>query len=67
MVISKITKKQEDFIEGKETSNSEEYQSVLLRIPKTLLVKIEESMQDRPIKVPRNTWILEAIYRYLKD
>lgn len=35
---------------------------VQLRIPAQLIADIDKSVQSRPIRIPRHTWILEAIY-----
>ena len=67
MVVSKVTKKQQEFIEGKKDENSKTSQTVILRVPKDMLEKIDSSLKSRPIKMSRNTWFLEAIYRYLND
>lgn len=71
MVIRKISKKQEDFIKGKkdvskQKKKSNQTHNVLIRIPENMIEKIEDSIEERPIKISRNTWILEAINAYLK-
>jgi hypothetical protein len=38
---------------------------VVVRIPSTLLEKIEEARHARAIKIPRHTWLLEAIVEKL--
>jgi hypothetical protein len=39
---------------------------VILRIPSDLLGKIEEVRGTRPVKIPRHTWLLEAIVEKLQ-
>ena len=72
MVISKIPKKQVEFIEGnseifekEKTQKLRHIHNVLVRIPDEMIQKIEEQIQDRSVKISRNTWILEAINAYL--
>ena len=38
---------------------------ILLRVPSDMLQRIDASLKTRPIKVPRHTWILEAIHEKL--
>ena len=38
---------------------------ILLRIPAGLLERLENALKDRPVKLPRHTWILEAIHEKL--
>ncbi len=35
---------------------------VTVRIPKAMLRDIERAVKRRPIKTPRHTWLMEAIY-----
>lgn len=39
---------------------------VIVRIPGDVLDKIDDSVQARRIKTPRNTWMLEAIFEKLE-
>ena len=39
---------------------------VILRIPSDLLGKIEAARGTRPVKIPRHTWLLEAIVEKLQ-
>lgn len=66
MVISRATKKQKEFISGKKKERSSEGKTILLRIPQDTLEKIDSVIDKRSIKIPRNTWLLEAIHEYLK-
>jgi len=66
MAVSKISKKEEEFIDGKKTfKKKREVQAILLRIPVNLLNKIDQAIDSRDISVSRNTWILEAIHKYM--
>ena len=40
--------------------------TVNLRIPTHLLSRIDQSLESRPIKTPRHTWILEALHEKLE-
>ena len=39
---------------------------ILLRLPNNLLNRIDTALTARPLKTPRNTWILEAILEKLE-
>lgn len=41
-------------------------EKILLRIPNDLLNRVETALTTRPLKTPRNTWILEAILEKLE-
>jgi hypothetical protein len=41
-------------------------EKILLRIPNDLLHRVETALTARPLKTPRNTWILEAILEKLE-
>lgn len=41
-------------------------EKILIRIPTELLSKVENALTTRPLKTPRNTWILEAILEKLE-
>jgi uncharacterized membrane protein len=43
-----------------------ENQKILIRIPNTLLDRVDTDLSTRPLKTPRNTWILEAILEKLE-
>jgi hypothetical protein len=38
---------------------------VVLRLPSEMLGQIDASVKARPIRTPRHTWLLEAIYEKL--
>jgi hypothetical protein len=39
---------------------------VILRMPEDILQKVDASVQARPIKTPRHTWLLEAVLEKLE-
>jgi hypothetical protein len=39
---------------------------VIVRIPTDMLDRIEQSRQGRAVKIPRHTWLLEAIVEKLE-
>ena len=39
---------------------------VLMRVPAPLLERIDHLLSARPVKIPRHTWILEAIVEKLE-
>jgi len=39
---------------------------VTVRIPKAMLRDIEKLVRKRPIKTPRHTWLMEALYEKWK-
>jgi uncharacterized membrane protein len=41
-------------------------QKILIRIPTNLLDRVDTDLTTRPLKTPRNTWILEAILEKLE-
>jgi uncharacterized membrane protein len=44
-----------------------ENQKILIRIPNGLLDRVDTDLTTRPLKTPRNTWILEAILEKLES
>ena len=38
---------------------------VILRLPAPMLRGIDEAVKSRPVKIPRHTWLLEAIHEKL--
>lgn len=41
-------------------------QPIVLRLPKPLLCRVDEVVQARPIRIPRHTWLLEAVLEKLE-
>lgn len=46
--------------------NKSENQKILIRIPSSLLDRVDTDLDSRPLKTSRNTWILEAILEKLE-
>ena len=40
---------------------------VILRLPSGILGRIDDAVKARPVKMPRHTWILEAIVEKLSQ
>ena len=38
---------------------------IVLRLPAEMLEQIDAAVRSRPVKTPRHTWILEAVYEKL--
>jgi hypothetical protein len=38
---------------------------ILLRIPAGMMERLDSALKGRPVKLPRHTWILEAIHEKL--
>ena len=38
---------------------------ILLRLPGDLMERLDAALRGRPVKLPRHTWILEAIHEKL--
>jgi hypothetical protein len=47
--------------ESKQTKGT----SILLRIPADIMERLDLALKARPVKLPRHTWILEAIHEKL--
>ena len=46
---------------SKEKGGAAKVANVLLRIPDGLLTQIDHALASRKVKIPRHTWLLEAI------
>ena len=44
---------------------SDQVVPVILRLPASMLRSIDQSVKDRPVRIPRHTWLLEAIHEKL--
>lgn len=50
-----------------ETSiKKEEGKPVLVRVPSDMLKQIDEIVSSKKIKIPRHTWLLEAVFEKLE-
>jgi hypothetical protein len=38
---------------------------VILRLPATMLKSIDQAVKSRPVRIPRHTWLLEAVHEKL--
>ena len=38
---------------------------ILVRVPAEMLGRIEAALKGRPVRIPRHTWILEALHEKL--
>ncbi len=47
-------------------ANQTDNKPVLIRIPPEVLKKIDEIVGAKKIKMPRHTWLLEAVYEKLE-
>ena len=50
----------------KTTAGGRKLASVVLRLPVDLMEQIEHSIRSRPVKIPRHTWLLEAVVEKLE-
>jgi hypothetical protein len=39
---------------------------IVLRLPTELLEQVDSLLRARPVRLPRHTWILEAVYEKMK-
>ncbi len=46
-------------------ANENEPVAVIVRVPGGMLKRVDKAVSTRPIKTPRNTWILEAVLEKL--
>lgn len=49
---------------GEETE-TDQIVPVILRLPSSMLRSIDKSVKNRPVRIPRHTWLLEAIHEKL--
>jgi hypothetical protein len=52
-------------VQQSEPSGEDGAVPVILRIPKSMLRNIDQVVKSRPVRIPRHTWILEALYEKL--
>ncbi len=51
---------------GGRVASSDEIKTIPLRLKESLLAQIDEALEGEPIKIPRNTWLLQAILEKLE-
>jgi hypothetical protein len=40
--------------------------SIILRLPTALLSKVDAIIKARPVRIPRHTWLVEAVYEKIQ-
>jgi hypothetical protein len=50
---------------GETVESGKDPVSVLLKVPAAMLEQVDHAAKSRPVKIPRRTWILEAIHEKL--
>jgi hypothetical protein len=48
-----------------EPAESDQVVPVILRLPASMLKSIDRLVKSRPVRIPRHTWLLEAVYEKL--
>lgn len=48
-------------------SKDNERPTVTLRLPKSLIARIDKLRAEQPVSVPRNTWIAEAVVKRVQS
>ena len=48
-----------------EPADSDEVVPVILRLPGSMLRSIDRLVKSRPVRIPRHTWLLEAVHEKL--
>lgn len=65
--VQKLINKGGSVASTEQADNEPEYTSVLVRFPNDMLKQIDAAAkQRRPVKVSRNSWILESCYEQLQ-
>ena len=64
MPVSNTPQLKKDFVEGKKKDKKP--RAVLLKIPESMLEKIDKKLGQGMVKTPRTTWILRAIEKALE-
>ena len=52
-------------IPKREAAGADGTVAVVLRLPTTILARVEHAVKARPIRTPRHTWLLEAVHEKL--
>jgi hypothetical protein len=53
-------------IEPRDAPSSVRTASIVLRLPTSLLSKVDSIIKDRPVRIPRHTWLVEAVYEKIQ-
>ena len=48
-----------------EPTESDQVAPVILRLPASMLKSIDRLVKSRPVRIPRHTWLLEAVHEKL--
>jgi hypothetical protein len=48
-----------------EAADSDQVVPVILRLPASMLKSIDQLVKSRPVRIPRHTWLLEAVHEKL--
>ena len=48
-----------------EAAESDQIVPVILRLPGSMLKSIDQAVKGRPVRIPRHTWLLEAVHEKL--
>ena len=48
-----------------EAPESDQVVPVILRLPASMLKSIDRAVRSRPVRIPRHTWLLEAVHEKL--
>jgi hypothetical protein len=48
-----------------EVAETDQIVPVILRLPSSMLKSIDKAVRSRPVRIPRHTWLLEAVHEKL--
>lgn len=65
-VVEKLIRRGGSVAQQKESKLSQKQVYVQLRLDKSLIEKIDNLVESRPIKIPRHQWLLEAIHEKIE-
>jgi hypothetical protein len=52
--------------EASDAPNSGATAPIVLRLPATLLAQVDSIIKARPVRIPRHTWLVEAVYEKIQ-
>jgi hypothetical protein len=52
--------------EHPDAPNSAATAPIVLRLPTTLLAQVDSILKARPVRIPRHTWLVEAVYEKIR-
>ena len=59
------TRNPKSFVSRPSSGESPKTVAIILRMPVGMLEQIDAAVRARPIRIPRQTWILEVLYEKL--